>query len=193
MTGVQTCALPIFSKKVGTIKIINNGWNRKHFKSIAMAYQKAPFLKDYISELEAILMEREYELLAELNFEILSFLLKAFSIERPIKIASEYSLEGAKSDLVLDMCVKLKATTYIFGEQGRNYADVASFEKNGVSALFQKYKHPEYKQLHGPFVPYMSAIDLLFNEGPKAKEILFNGNIKSVEDEGVAEWRPLLA
>ena len=32
-------------------------------------------------------------------------------------------LSGKKSDLVLDMCKKLKAKKYIFGSQGKNYAN----------------------------------------------------------------------
>ena len=33
-------------------KIINNGWNKKHFKSIKLAYKKAKFFNDYIKDLE---------------------------------------------------------------------------------------------------------------------------------------------
>ena len=34
------------------------------------------------------------------------------------------------------------------------------------------YKHPIYNQLHGDFIPNLSIIDLLFNEGPNSKNIL---------------------
>ena len=44
-------------------------------------------------------------------------------------MASDYDLQGEKSDLVLDMCIKLKATKYIFGGEGENYADKESFKK----------------------------------------------------------------
>ena len=39
----------------------------------------------------------------------------------------------------------------------------------------QKFQHPIYTQIHGKFMPEMSIIDLLFNEGRDgAKEILQN-------------------
>jgi hypothetical protein len=45
----------------------------------------------------------------------------------------------------------------------------------GVTLFFQNYVHPEYRQLFPPFVPYASVLDLLFNEGPKALDILRSG------------------
>ena len=45
---------------------------------------------------------------------------------------------------------------------------------------FQKFQHPIYKQFHGKFIPEMSIIDLLFNEGKDvAKEILQNSVVSS--------------
>jgi len=106
-------------------------------------------------------------------------MLKALSIDIPIVKASDYNFSGYKSDLVLDMCVQLGAEKYIFGALGKDYADEKSFCEKGIDIYFQNYKHPEYRQLHGSFLPYMSAIDLLFNEGEHSREILFQGNIKS--------------
>jgi hypothetical protein len=74
------------------------------------------------------------------------------------------------------MCKQLGATTYIFGAQGRNYADVAAFAAAGIDARFQDYQHPTYPQQHGAFEPYMSLIDLLFNVGPESANILMSGN-----------------
>jgi hypothetical protein len=77
------------------------------------------------------------------------------------------------------MCKQLGASTYIFGAQGRNYADVGSFAAAGIDARFQDYQHPSYPQLHGIFEPFMSVIDLLFNAGPESARILMSGNVAS--------------
>ena len=74
------------------------------------------------------------------------------------------------------MCLRLKADVYIFGAEGQNYADVDKFRAHGVEPFFQNYRHPVYRQPHGEFLPYMSVIDLLFNEGPRSREILLAGN-----------------
>ena len=99
------------------------------------------------------------------------------SIKTPIVKASDYSFNGIGSDLVLDMCVKLNADNYIFGEQGKNYADINAFKEKKVIVEFQNYIHPVYRQVGKNFLPYMSIIDLLFNQGNKSFDILMSNNI----------------
>jgi hypothetical protein len=180
-TGEIWLSVPVeskdhFGKRVGDIRIVQNGWQRKHIKSIQHAYQKALYFRDYIAELESILLRESCATLAALNFEILRFLMHSLAIETPIVKASDYVFQGEKSELVLDMCRQLKAGVYIFGSQGRDYADVNEFLAAGVKPCFQEYRHPTYRQLHGEFLPYMSVIDLLFNEGPRSRDILLSGN-----------------
>lgn len=169
-----------FNKRIADVKIIRNGWERKHLKSISLAYRKAPYFEQYFPALEALLTT-PFDLLTSLNTEMLRLLLGQLGISREIVFATDYALEGAKSDLVLDMCLKLGASDYIFGAQGRNYADVDRFLARGVTPHFQEYHHPVYRQLHGPFEPYMSVIDLLYNEGPGSLQILMSGNVSSVQ------------
>lgn len=164
------------AKSVGDIRIVPNGWQRKHFKSIQHSYQKAAYFRDYIEEIEATLTGQPFETLAALNLQILRFLMSCLKLETPIVKASDYAFQGTKSDLVLDMCLQLKADRYVFGAQGRNYADAGKFRASGVEPYFQEYHHPVYRQLHGEFLPYMSVIDLLFNEGPRSRDILLSGN-----------------
>lgn len=184
-TGPIWLSVPVeskdhFQKKLCDIRVINNGWNRKHLKSIQLAYQKAPYYKEYIEPVARIL-QSDYAFLTDLNTDILRCFLAALGMSVPVVKASDYDFAGAKSDLVLDMCVKLKANQYIFGAQGRNYADVQSFQSQGIGVTFQDYVHPVYRQLHGEFVPYMSLLDLLFNEGPASYSIMMSGNIVAIE------------
>lgn len=165
-----------FAKCVGDIRIVQDGWQRKHFRSLQLSYTKAPFFRDYIDGLEALLIGQKFETLSALNFEMLRFLMRCLNIDTPVVKASEYSFTGTKSDLVLEMCVQLKADVYIFGAQGRDYADLQRFRERDVEAYFQDYQHPQYQQLHGSFLPYMSVVDLLFNEGARSREILLSGN-----------------
>ena len=165
-----------FEKSVGDIRIVQDGWQRKHYKSISMAYQKAPYFRDYIEQFEEVLTAQSFETLSALNLAVLRLAMRNLEISTPIVKASDYAFQGVKSDLVLDMCVQLKADVYIFGAQGRDYADVERFRARGVAPYFQDYRHPQYRQLHGEFKPYMSVIDLLFNEGPRSREIVMSGN-----------------
>lgn len=153
-----------FNSTGGTIGVMPGNWQRKHIRSIELAYKAAPFYKDYADKLFGIL-NREYERLADLNREVLGFFLTTLGIRTPVVVASDHAFKGEKSALVLDMCRTLEATEYLFGANGRQYADVDTFRAAGVEPLFQEFTPQEYPQLHGPFVPNMSALDLLMNVG----------------------------
>ena len=79
----------------------------------------------------------------------------------PLVRARDLGLQGAKSDLVLDMCLQLKADVYIFGAQGQNYADVGKFRANGVEPYFQNYHHPEYHKPLLRAVPSVMSLAVL--------------------------------
>ena len=70
------------------------------------------------------------------------------------------------------------AKALLFGALGREYADLETFTQAGIAPLFQEYQHPTYWQLgRRPFDANMSAVDLLFNHGPKSKTMLTADNI----------------
>src|SRR4030066_409564 len=121
-------------------------------------------------------LKKDWNSLVKLNDYILFYLLKEIGISVKICRASDEKFEGVKSDIVLDMCKKLCADVYIFGALGRDYAEMDKFEQAGIKIYFQDYHHPEYLQLYGKFVPYVSVIDLLFNCGDNSLDILMSGN-----------------
>ena len=112
-------------------------------------------------------------------------MLKWFTAELGIKItfekASDYNFEGTKSDLVLDMCKKLGAKTYIFGSLGKEYVNEKDFENAGIKIIFQNYQHPSYTQLHGKFISHLSILDLLFNCGPDSLDKILHNNTSKQE------------
>jgi len=166
------------NKNVSKILIVQDNWVKKHLKSIDLNYKKTPFFKDYFPELQSILINESKNSLGHLNLKLLEYFMECLSIDTPIVKAGDYSFDGIGSDLVLDMCVRLGADSYIFGEQGKNYADVKAFKEAEIVVEFQNYIHPVYRQMGRDFLPYMSIIDLLFNEGGKSYDILMSNNIE---------------
>lgn len=181
-SGELWLSIPIESKnhfntRLCDARIIRNGWNKKHLKSIYINYKKSTFFEIYYQDIERFLM-KEYTFLSDLNFDMLVYFLSCLNISTKIIRASDYDFEGNKSNLILDICKKAKGDKFIFGEQGLNYVDTSLFSNNGIKIFFQKYIHPTYRQLWGNFLPYLSIIDLLFNEGPLSKKILLSSNIE---------------
>lgn len=157
---------------------INNAepWARKHWRSIKLAYAKAPFFQRYADFFEDA-YQRHWSTLVELNAYMLAWFLETLDIAVPVRSAGEWNFQGEKSALVLDMCRQVGASEYIFGAQGRDYADLESFAASGVKVHFQDYRHPTYPQLHGEFVSHLSILDLLFNCGDESRDILLSSNL----------------
>ncbi len=152
-------------------------WKRKHWQSIRLNYSKAPYFHRY-ADFFADIYSRDWVFLDDLNETILRFLLSELKIKVTFIKASEgLKLEHKKSDLVLEMCLKLQADAYIFGARGNDYAEVDKFNHHGIQVIFQDYQHPEYRQQFGTFEPYMSTVDLLFNHGDSSLDVIMSGNM----------------
>ena len=81
--------------------------------------------------------------------------------------SSSLDVEGRKVELLVGICKALGAGRYISPQGSRGYIDENNlFWPNGIELAYHSYHHPEYRQLHGAFLPYLSALDLLLSEGP---------------------------
>ncbi|MEO5335323.1 MAG: WbqC family protein [Magnetospirillum sp. WYHS-4] len=150
-------------------------WGRKHWATLSQAYRKAPFFAEHAPFLET-LYARPWPLLAGLVAELDAYLLAAFGIGSRIVASSGLDCRLAKDELVLEICRKVGATTYVSGALGREYLRESLFAEAGIRVVYQDYRHPVYRQCHaGAFEPYMAALDLLLNHGPEASAILRDG------------------
>lgn len=148
---------------------------KKHKKTIEANYKKSPFFDMYASNLFSI-FDKKHERLVALNLELIEFLKGALGIETPLRLSSELGHAGRKVSALVDLCVKVEANEYLSPPGSRNYLDKSEdFEKHGIPISYFHYKHPTYRQRFGDFLPYMSVIDLLFNEGSDSRSIIRKG------------------
>jgi hypothetical protein len=150
-------------------------WGPTHFKTLRYAYRKAPFFERYAPRLREIL-EARWDRLLDLNMATLEFVREAFEIRTPLRLSSEMGAEGARSELLLNLCRAVgPGTTFLGGMGGsRRYLDQDAFSAAGVGVQWQDLAHPVYPQCGGgPFKPGLTALDLLFNVGPQAPDHLW--------------------
>lgn len=112
---------------------------------------------------------------------MMEWFLKILEIEVKLIKASDESFIGKKNELLIDITKKMHSNIFIFGEMGVNYIEKSVFEEAEISPYVQKYIHPTYSQKQRNFLPYMSIIDLLFNEGENSLNIIFKNNINKEE------------
>lgn len=174
--GVQWLTVPVAThgknKPLNSeVQIAGQDWRRKHLATIRQQYAKSPFFERYIGVFED-LYGREWTNLLELNHAAMLSLADALGLTREIRFASTLGIGGAGAPRLIEICRALGAARCYEGAAGRNYIDDALFASAGIELEYQDYRHPEYPQLHGPFEPFLSVIDLLFNCGPESLEIL---------------------
>ena len=184
--GLQWLTIPtltkgLYSQKVNEVRIENNFWQKKHFKSILSAYKKSQYLDFYYESLSN-LYNRKYKFLVDVNYEFTKFFFETIGINTRCIYSSDYTWQGSKNELIVNMCKELGATSYIFGEMGHSYADRCLFENSNIKMYIQEYQHPIYSQLYGAFKPKLSVIDLLMNEGHNSLNVILSGNMLKLED-----------
>lgn len=159
--GVQTLSFPIVHEG-GTHKIPisdiridwSKPWLHQHKKAIISAYRTSAFFEYYQDELFAIL-DRKHEKLLDLNMDILRFILEKTGIASELHLTEDFSRDGQVtfngSDLICDDMREV----------------IHPKRKNSILAdlKLEKPYFQVFAARHG-FMPDLSSMDLLFNEGP---------------------------
>ena len=179
-SGWSWISVPVLTKgrfgnlPINEIEISNHSsWTQKHLRTLRMNYSRSPFFSHYIECFNEIL-DRDWRYLNDLNKELTDYIMGALGVSTDLVFSSKLSPRSKKSDLILELCSKVGASTYLSGPFGRDYLDVDQFESNGINVIFHDYIHPHYQQLYDQFEPNMSVLDLLFNHGSASVSILAN-------------------
>jgi len=178
--GIKYLTVPVgrvpCGTKINEVKIkYNTDWQTKHINSLKENYGQAPFFGRYFEPLREIISKR-FECLVELDVALIKEFNRMLGLDRKIILSSGLGIvSDGRCQRLIEICKQVGADTFYEGAAGKNYIDIGEFERCGIKVDFQNYRHPIYKQPHGEFVPYLSIIDLLFNEGPGSLEILIEG------------------
>jgi hypothetical protein len=161
----------------------NRWWGPNSFNTLKYAYRKAPFFEQYAGELRDIFHAR-WEKLVDLDMATLEFLREHLAITTPLVKSSTLAPQGQRSELLLDICQRVGASAFLGGMGGsRTYLDQSAFDEARMGVVWQDFKHAVYPQQGtAPFIKGLSALDLLFNCGPKSAEILRQCNTRANDE-----------
>jgi hypothetical protein len=176
--GSLWLTIPVLSKgkQEQTIRevIINQDtdFSSQHRKAIEMNYKKARFFDAYGKTLLDKLQEPT-KYMAEVTLGLIHEMKNALGIQTKTALSSKLNAQGAKADLLAALCQEVGATEYISPPGSREYLEESNaFKEIGIHVSYFDFHHPEYSQLFGSFLPFMSCIDLLFNCGPESSEMI---------------------
>jgi hypothetical protein len=176
--GEKWLTVPVIqniNQKINETKIDGkSNWKAKHIKSIKFNYSKSPYFDKYFKFFEEA-YSLDWKYLADLNIHIIKWIAKQLDINKDFLRSSTINVKGKKTDFLVNMCKKLNADTYLSPLGSSVYIEKTLFEKEGIKLEYQNFEHPTYRQLYGKFIPYLSVIDLLFNEGSNSPAIIRSG------------------
>ena len=156
--GIQCLVIPV--KKLHGAKTpitaveidYTSPWQKIHLKSIQSAYQTSPFYEYYADDFNALYDEMPGRLF-DLNFRLLQYVMKQIGLKPDISFTETF--EKMPSDLD-------DFRQSIHPKPRLNQPD-----ENFIAAPYQQV----FQERYG-FLPNLSIIDLLFNEGPNTLQII---------------------
>ncbi len=126
------------------VKIANeDDWQLQHLKSLQSAYSMSPFFEFYIDDLIP-LFETKFDFILDLNLKCFEILVDSLQIELNV------------------------SESIIFEKDASNKTDFRPLAKRNYQASNLEYYTQVFTEKHG-FIPNLSILDLLFNEGPNTE------------------------
>jgi hypothetical protein len=173
--GVQWLTIPVrhqFGQRIDEALIGDRRWATKHWRTLVQNYAAAAHFGDYRERIEGVYLE-ETDRLSVVNRRFIETICELLEITTTITSSGDYEGVGDRGERVLSLCQAAGAGTYLTGPGARSYLDEQTFEDAGIAVEWMHYEgYPDYPQLHGPFEPAVTVLDLLFNTGPDARQFL---------------------
>jgi len=146
-------------------------WQRRHVNTIKINYHKAPYYHLHADEFFAII-EQRFGTISDLNISLIKWCMSKLSIDTPLRMSSEFSPVGSKTDRLIDILKKVKTNAYLSGPKAKDYLEPEKFIAAGIQLEYKSYQYRDYPQLWGAFEPAVTVLDLLFNCGEYSREYL---------------------
>ncbi len=143
-------------RKTGRVKLkdveidYSENWQKIHWKSIESAYRTSPYFEFYEDKFKLLYASKEINLLMDWNFAIHKAILNCLKHE-----------------------VKQQKTEKYFSDID-GYEDLRSeiHPKKQITSHYKVNTYPQVFDDRMDFLPNISVLDLLFNEGPAASQWL---------------------
>ena len=151
----------------------SNKWITSHLNLLKTCYKRAPYFDEYFPRIRDIYLSGFIKMV-DLNMAFLHFFFDVFDLNVSTLFSSDLDVEGSSNQKLVNLIKAVGGTHYLSGVGASDYMNEQKFADESIIVEWQKFHHPVYPQLHGKFIPYLSCIDMLFNCGPEAKDILWS-------------------
>ena len=182
--GIQWLTIPVrqenLEQKIKDTKISDKKWNIKHWRTISQNYSKAKYFKDYKGIFEELYLTCDEEYLSQINYKFITTINEILGIKTKLRWSSEFELVDGQTEKLLGICKDCNADIYLSGPAAKDYFNEELAKQENIKVEWMDYSgYKEYEQLNPPFEHGVTILDLIFNEGDRAKEFMKSfGEIK---------------
>jgi len=164
---------------------INNSlpWREEHWKKLLVSYANATYFNLYNTDLKQF-YETQWDLLFDLDLATTRKVLEWLGMKIPVILESGLGVNSSGTQRLVDICKAVGADTYVSGRGAKAYMDEKLFASNGIILEYQQYSPRPYHQRFGDsFVPDLSILDVLFNQGPGSFDLIRASNEEKLHAE----------
>ena len=133
-------------------------WQRNHWRTMFSGYNSSPFFEYYADDLEPF-FRKKHSFLFDFNQQITHTLLEMLELPQAIKLTDGF-------EQVSEKC--LNARELIHPKAHRTAPDPQFLARPYTQVFSEKFG----------FIPDLSILDLLFNEGPSAHSVLMDSQLQ---------------
>lgn len=155
--GLLTLSIPVINKKNekfatkdAMISYVSD-WQKQHWRSIVSAYNSSPYFEYYADDFEPFYTKPITSLL-EFNLGLFRTVIDILELNIDIRLSTKYAIEDEYEQDLRQIILSKRQQLSDLRSQTKEYRQVFT-EKNG-------------------FISNLSILDLIFNKGPEAFEIL---------------------
>lgn len=155
--GILTLSIPLVKRNhrqlTKDIKIsYEYDWQKLHWRSLESCYRRSPFFEYFEDDFLPFYTDKKFDFLVDLNEELNQTLLKLLTLKPNYSFSKEYIKTYPDADDLRDI--------------------ISPKEPLSLDTQFNPKPYMQvFESRHG-FLPNLSIVDLLFNEGSKALETI---------------------
>ena len=155
--GLKTLSVPLVKRDhrqaVKDLKIsYDYDWQKLHWRTLESSYRRSPYFEYFEDDLSPFFHDKKFDYLIDLNEALQQEILSLLKLKPKYSFTSEYHKIVADADDYRNLILP------------KNTFD--------SDKTFQSVKYMQVFETRHGFIPNLSIVDLLFNQGPRAIEQL---------------------
>ena len=165
-------------QKINQVEVFDKMFFDKHLKTIQHTYSQTKYFQKVFQELKNLEnIIKNTNKLVKINILLIKTILDLLGEKVDFMSASELNIQSKRSHKLINICKKLNFSKILSNQGSKEYLDEDKnlFIESNIELIFYKYEAVKYNHVGDKFIPNLSIIDLLFNEGPNSNKIIRQG------------------